>query len=77
MDRFYILRMSRDGSMMIDEIKASTPLTAMPRMRKGSNTSHTMGYRTSARSASGQHKTNKMHHSRNFTIGNCCKPAPV
>jgi hypothetical protein len=54
--------------MMIEETRARTPPTAMPRIRKGSRMSHTIGYRTSARSAIGQQSTKRMHHSKNFTI---------
>src|SRR5262249_30864179 len=38
--------------------RANTPPTAIPKMRNGSVSSQTMGYRNSARSASGQHNTN-------------------
>src|SRR5882672_7290955 len=34
-------------------------------MRNGMESSQTIGYRTSASSARGQHKTNRMHHNRN------------
>jgi hypothetical protein len=63
-----ILRKRRTGSMIIEKINSSTPPTAMPIMRKGSNINHTSGYKTIARSATGQHKTNNMHHNRNFTM---------
>jgi hypothetical protein len=53
---------------MIEPIKSSTPPTAMPIMRKGSNTNQTSGYKIRARRAMGQHKTNKMHHTRSFNI---------
>jgi hypothetical protein len=53
---------------MIEPISASTPSTATPKIRKGSRSSQTTGYATSANRATGQHKTNKMHQSRNFTI---------
>jgi hypothetical protein len=40
----------------------------MPRIRNGNNSSHTIGYNTSASKAKGQHNTSKMHHSKIFTI---------
>ncbi len=47
---------------------ASTPLTAMPRMRKGSSISHIKGYSRSASMASGQQRTNRISQSRNLPI---------
>jgi hypothetical protein len=41
-----------------------TPSTAIPTMRKGSNSSHTKGYRTSASRAIGQHRINKIIHKK-------------
>ena len=69
---YVIFRNSRAGSMISAAISESTPPTAIPRMRKGSNNNQTNGYKTSARSATGQHKTNKMHQSKNLTIGSSC-----
>src|SRR5208337_158413 len=54
----------RAGSITTAQTRASTPLTAMPTMRKGSNSNHTIGYRISASNARGQHSTNSKHHSR-------------
>ena len=39
----------------------------MPTSRNGSNNSHTTGYSTSAKRASGQQSTRRMSHRRNFT----------
>ena len=53
---------------MIEPINSSTPPTAIPTIRNGSNASQTRGYKIRARSANGQHRTHRMHQSRNFTI---------
>jgi hypothetical protein len=63
-----ILRKSLAGSMIIDPIKSSAPPTAIPTIRNGSNINQTIGYKISASNANGQHKTNKMHHSKNLII---------
>src|ERR1700674_1245550 len=41
----------------------------MPTNRKGSNSSHTIGYRISASTATGQHSTKRKHQSRKATMG--------
>ena len=46
--------------------RSSTPCTAIPKSRNGNKNIHTIGYRISANSASGQHKTSSTHHNRNF-----------
>src|SRR6202022_3251812 len=48
--------------------KANTPCTAMPRMRKGSVMSQTMGKSTIASRARGQHRMNKMHQRKNAAM---------
>jgi hypothetical protein len=53
---------------MIAFSSSKTPSTAMPKMRKGKSSSHTMGYRTSAISASGQQKKRSTHHKRKVNI---------
>ena len=65
---FYTLRgplSIRAGSRMIPRINSSSPSTAIPTMRNGSRISQIRGYEINASNASGQHKNNKMHHSRN------------
>src|SRR5579883_1620920 len=61
---FHTRRRTRAGSMMSAATNSNAPPTAMPTNRKGSNSSQTIGYRTSANKASGQHSTNRMHHNR-------------
>mgnify|MGYP006948853931 CR=1 FL=1 len=56
------------GSKKIDLIRDSIPSTAMPSNRNGSSTSHTIGYSTMARIASGAHSTNRINQSKNVTI---------
>jgi hypothetical protein len=53
----------------MEPINARIPPTAIPRIRKGSSNNQIMGYRSKAKRASGQHRTNKMHHSKNLIIG--------
>ena len=53
---------------MMAATSPKAPPTAMPTTRNGNSNSHTSGYSTSAISATGQHITNRMHHSKNFTI---------
>src|SRR5260370_41250540 len=60
--------MTRAGSVNNAQMNCSTPLTANPTIRNGSRSSHTIGYSTRATMASGQHKTRRMHHSRNFVM---------
>src|SRR5215831_13544082 len=48
--------------------RANAPPTAMPTRRNGSKSSHTTGYSTSARSASGQHNTNRINQTRKVII---------
>jgi hypothetical protein len=59
----------RAGSIITAVIRASTPWTAIPTMRKGSSRSHTIGYRINATRASGQQRTNKRHQSKNAAMG--------
>jgi hypothetical protein len=47
---------------------ASTPPTARPTSRKGRRISQTIGYTTTARSASGQHRTSKIIQRKNLVI---------
>ena len=54
-------RSNRTGNRNSALSRPSTPLTAMPKMRKGKVMSHTKGYITRASNAMGQHKTNRMH----------------
>lgn len=61
-------RNSRTGNKNIALINPRTPCTAIPMIRNGSVSSHTMGYSTSASSASGQHSTNRIIHRRNAAI---------
>src|SRR5260370_6202294 len=60
--------MTRAGSVNNAQMNCSTPLTANPTIRNGSRSSHTIGYSTRARMASGQHRTSRMHHNRNFVM---------
>jgi len=53
---------------MIADTSARAPCTATPAILNGSNRSQTNGYRTSARIANGQHRTNRMHQSRKAII---------
>src|SRR5260370_30962742 len=62
------LRKTRAGSVNNAQINCSTLLTANPTIRNGSRMSHTTGYSTSATMASGQHRTRRMHHNRNFVM---------
>jgi len=57
-------RRSRMGSMKMALMSPRTPSTAIPTMRKGNVSNHTIGYSTSASSASGQHKKNRMIHNK-------------
>jgi len=59
----------RAGSIIAAAIRASTPWTAIPTMRKGSSRSHTIGYRINATRASGQQTTNRRHQSKNAAMG--------
>src|SRR2546430_2771576 len=54
----------RNGSVTMPHTSESAPPTAIPIKRNGRSISHTMGYKTSAASAKGQHRTNRMHHKR-------------
>src|SRR5579864_7715215 len=58
----------RNGSVITRKITSRTPWTATPMMRNGSNNSQTNGYATNASSARGQHRTKRMHHSRNANM---------
>ena len=55
--------------MITAVIRASTPWTVIPTMRKGSSRSHTIGYRINATRASGQQTTNRRHQSKNAAMG--------
>ncbi|HEX5025434.1 MAG TPA: hypothetical protein VFV68_09180 [Agriterribacter sp.] len=46
----------------------NTPSTAMPSTRNGSNSSHTIGYNTMARMASGAQSTSNINHAKNVSI---------
>lgn len=48
------------GSIINTERKAKSPLIVMPMMRKGSVRSHTIGYRTNANNANGQHRKRRI-----------------
>src|SRR5581483_7482793 len=61
-------RTSRAGNANSAQISSSTPPTATPTIRNGSNISHTMGYSTNASMARGQQKNRSMHHSRNLIM---------
>jgi hypothetical protein len=61
-------RRSRMGSMKIALMRPRTPLTAIPRRRKGSVSNHTMGYSTRASSAIGQHKMSRIIHKKKAAI---------
>jgi hypothetical protein len=50
------------------QTRDNAPPTAIPATRNGSYSSETIGYRTSAASASGQQSTNRMQNSTNFSI---------
>ena len=52
---------SRVGSITTPLTNPSTPSTAKPTNRNGIRRIQTMGYATSARSASGQQSTSRMH----------------
>src|SRR5580765_1332426 len=54
--------------MITAATSASTPWKATPTMRKGSNSSHTSGYSTSAINATGQQITNSRHQARNANM---------
>src|SRR5581483_3981525 len=56
------------GSNTISLSKLSTPSTATPRIRKGKSKSHTNGYKTNARRASGQQTISRMHHKRKVSM---------
>ncbi len=47
-------------------MKLSTPSTANPSMRKGSNSSQISGYNIRSKRASGQHNTSNMNQSNIF-----------
>jgi len=51
--------------MMIVLIKARIPSTAIPSIRNGSRSSQTIGYKTSASKAMGQHSISRISHRRN------------
>lgn len=53
---------------MIALTRDSTPWTAMPKIRNGSNSSHTIGYKNSAANAKGQQTINNKHQSTNVSI---------
>jgi hypothetical protein len=58
----------RAGSIITAVIRASTPWTAIPTIRKGSSRSHMIGYRINATRASGQQTTNRRHQSKNAAM---------
>jgi len=55
-------RSNRRGNKNSALTRPSTPVTAIPKMRRGKVMSHTSGYITRASKAMGQHKTKRMHH---------------
>src|ERR1039457_4277222 len=59
---------TRPGRKMIAFTRSSAPPTAIPTTRNGNRRSQTIGYKTSATIASGQHSTRTMHHKRNFAM---------
>src|SRR5258708_32339052 len=59
----------RAGSITTAQTRARAPWTAMPTRRKGSNSSHTMGYRIRATRAMGQHRMKRKHQSRKAIMG--------
>jgi hypothetical protein len=58
----------RTGNRKIARSNWKTPVTVIPTNRNGSSNSHTIGYSTSANSASGQHSTSNKHHRRKLNI---------
>ncbi len=57
-----------EGNKKIDLINDNKPSTAKPKIRKGNNSSHTIGYSTSARIAKGAQTTNKTSQSKKVII---------
>jgi len=53
---------------MTARMNSNAPSTTIPIRRKGSRTSHTIGYRTKARMASGQQRSSKTTHRKNLVI---------
>ena len=66
--RFQAMRTTLAGRVIRAQISSSTPPTAIPTIRNGSRISHTIGYRISARIASGQQKMNRTHQIRNVSM---------
>ena len=54
--------------MMTAAISASTPFTAIPTIRNGNSSSHTMGYINNANNAKGQQKKSSRHQIRKLNI---------
>lgn len=75
---FYTARSRRAGNKINAATSSSAPWTAIPRRRNGRRSSQTIGYRTTANNASGQHRINKMHQRINLTmIASGCTKAKV
>lgn len=66
-------RSNRTGNRNSALRRPRTPVTAMPKMRRGRVISHTKGYITSASNAMGQHKTNRMHHRKKAANGHLAR----
>src|ERR1700679_881282 len=58
----------RTGSEIRAPTNSSAPCTAMPANRKGNKTSHTIGYKRIAITASGQQRMKRIHHSKNLIM---------
>src|ERR1700733_9809129 len=58
----------RTGSEISATTSSSAPCTAMPANRKGNRTTHTIGYKTIAITASGQQRRKRIHHSKNLIM---------
>src|ERR1700677_1380838 len=58
----------RTGSEIRATTNSSAPCTAMPANRKGNKTSHTIGYKRIAITASGQQRMKRIHHSKNLIM---------
>src|ERR1700722_19475316 len=58
----------RTGSEISATTSSSAPCTAMPANRKGNRTTHTIGYKIIAITASGQQRRKRIHHSKNLIM---------
>jgi len=57
-------RSSRTGNIKSALSRLKTPWTVIPTIRNGKVSNHTIGYKTSASNANGQHRIKRMHHKR-------------